>query len=128
MIQMEIKIAIPDFTRYYHGCFGSYGVTDDFTFIFNAAVYNSVKLDTTVNSDLGFDNDVTGFGDIIIGGKYKLAKFGQSVVSGKLLFNLPTGIFTRWRTCGQAVEIIIRHLDWNMDTHSGLFQVILMQG
>jgi hypothetical protein len=56
----------------------------------NAAVFKSVKLDTSTVA-LGFDNEVSGFGDILIGAKYKLAKFGQSFVSGKFLLNLPTG-------------------------------------
>ncbi|MGB5289497.1 MAG: hypothetical protein WBQ32_05165 [Ignavibacteriaceae bacterium] len=84
------KIAIPDFKDITVGVFGSYGVTDDFTLMLNAAVFKSVKLDTSTVA-LGFENEVSGFGDILVGGKYKLAKFGQSFISGKLLINLPTG-------------------------------------
>jgi len=84
------KIAIPDFKDITVGVFGSYGVTDDFTLMLNAAVFKSVKLDTSTVA-LGFKNEVSGFGDILVGGKYKLAKFGQSFMSGKLLINLPTG-------------------------------------
>ena len=87
------KVAIPDFTNMTVGVAGFYGFTDNLTFILNATVYNSVKLDTPTTA-LGFDNEVQGFGDIIIGAKYGLAKFGQSVVSGKLLLNLPTGTST----------------------------------
>ena len=82
------KIAIPDFTDITVGVFGAYGFTDDLTLMLNAAVFKSVKLN---NDTVNIDNEVSGFGDIYIGGKYKLAKFGQSFISGKLLFNLPTG-------------------------------------
>jgi hypothetical protein len=84
------KIAIPDFRDMTVGVFGSYGITDNLTLMINAAVYKNVKLDTA-STELGFDNEVSGVGDILIGGKYKLAKFGQSFVSGKFLLNLPTG-------------------------------------
>lgn len=84
------KIAIPDFKDITVGVFGSFGITDDITIMLNAAVFKSVKLDTSSGA-LGFENEVSGFGDILVGGKYKLAKFGQSFVSGKLLINLPTG-------------------------------------
>jgi hypothetical protein len=84
------KIWIPDFKDRTIGIFGAYGITDDFTLMLNAAVFKNVQLNTTAEY-VGFDNDVSGFGDILIGGKYKLAKFGQSFISGKLLINLPTG-------------------------------------
>ncbi|MCW8809847.1 MAG: transporter [Ignavibacteriaceae bacterium] len=84
------KLAIPDFKDITVGVFGSYGITDNLTLMLNAAAFKSVKLDTNT-STLGFDNEVSGFGDILVGGKYKLAKFGQSFISGKLLINLPTG-------------------------------------
>lgn len=84
------KVAIPDFTNMTVGVAGFYGFTNNLTFILNATVYNSVKLDSSV-AEFGSDNDVQGFGDIVIGAKYGLAKFGKSVVSAKLLLNLPTG-------------------------------------
>lgn len=84
------KVAIPDFTNMTVGVAGFYGFTENLTLIINAAVYNNVKLDTATTA-LGFDSEVKGFGDIIVGAKYGLAKFGKSVVSGKLLLNLPTG-------------------------------------
>ncbi|MDH3269178.1 MAG: transporter [Ignavibacteria bacterium] len=84
------KLAIPDFKDMTVGVFGSYGITDDLTLMLNAAVFKSIKLDTT-STALVFDNEVSGFGDILVGGKYKLAKFGQSFISGKFLLNLPTG-------------------------------------
>ena len=49
------KVAIPDFTNMTVGVAGFYGFTDNLTFILNATVYNSVKLDTP-STDLGFDN------------------------------------------------------------------------
>jgi hypothetical protein len=82
------KIPIPKFTDLTIGAFGSYGITNDFTIFIGAAVFKSVKLDTTAS---GFENNVKGFGNMMIGGKYRLAKFGKSVVSGKLIFGLPTG-------------------------------------
>jgi hypothetical protein len=85
------KVAIPDFTNMTVGVAGFYGFTDNLTFILNATVYNSVKLDSSV-AEFGSDNDVQGFGDIIVGVKYGLAKFGKSIISAKLLLNLPTGI------------------------------------
>ncbi len=51
------KVAIPDFTNMTVGVAGFYGFTDNLTFILNASVYNSVKLDTTTTA-LGFDNEV----------------------------------------------------------------------
>ena len=85
-----IKIPIPKFTDITFGVFGSYGFTDEFTGFIGAALYKSVKLDTTSEA-FGSDTDVNGFGDVAIGGKYRLAKFGKSVVSGKLILVLPTG-------------------------------------
>lgn len=84
------KLAIPDFKDMTIGIFGSYGITDDLTLMLNAAVFKSLKLDTDTVA-LGFENEVSGFGDIFVGAKYKLAKFGQSFISGKFLLNLPTG-------------------------------------
>lgn len=84
------KVAIPDFKDITLGVFGSYGMTNDLTLMLNAAVFKSIKLDTA-STALGFDNEVSGFGDILIGAKYKLTKFGQSFISGKFLLNLPTG-------------------------------------
>lgn len=84
------KVSIPDFTDITVGIFGSYGITNDFTILLNAAVYKSIKLDTALTSP-GQENEISGFGDILIGGKYKLAKFGKSFISGKLLINIPTG-------------------------------------
>jgi len=72
------------------GAFGSYGITDEFTGFIGAALFKSVKLDTTAAA-FGSDTEVSGFGDIAVGGKYRLAKFGKSVVSGKLILVLPTG-------------------------------------
>jgi hypothetical protein len=85
-----VKIPIPKFTDITIGIFGSYGITDKFTGFISAALYKSVKLDTTAAA-FGSDTDVSGFGDIALGGKYRLAKFGKSVVSGKLILVLPTG-------------------------------------
>jgi len=82
------KIPISKFTDLTIGVFGSYGITNDFTFFLGAAVFKSVKLDTTVS---GVENDIKGFGNMMIGGKYKMANFGKSVLSGKLIFGLPTG-------------------------------------
>jgi len=82
------KIPITKFTDLTIGAFGSYGITNDFTIFIGAAVLKSVKLDTTAS---GFENDLKGFGNMMIGGKYKIADFGKSVVSGKLIFGLPTG-------------------------------------
>lgn len=82
------KIPIPKFTDMTIGAFGSYGITNEFTLFLGAAVFKSVKLDTTVT---GVENDVKGFGNMMIGGKYRLAKIGKSVVSGKLILGLPTG-------------------------------------
>ena len=85
-----VKIPIPEFTDITVGIFGSYGITDEFTAFINMAPYKSVKLDTTAVA-FGSDTEVSGFGDIALGGKYRLAKFGKSVVSGKLILVLPTG-------------------------------------
>ena len=87
------KVVIPDFKDMTVGVFGSYGITDNLTLMMNAAVFNNVQLDATTDS-IGFDNEVKGFGDIFIGAKYRIAKFGQSVISGKFLLNLPTGVST----------------------------------
>jgi hypothetical protein len=83
-----IKLAIPKFTDMTLGAFGSYGITDEFTGLISAALFKSIKLDTTAFVS---DTEVSGFGDIAIGGKYRIAKFGKSVVSGKLILVLPTG-------------------------------------
>jgi len=85
-----VKIPIPKFTDITIGIFGSYGITDEFTGFLGVAPYRSVKVDTTAAA-FGSDNEVSGFGDIALGGKYRLAKFGKSVISGKLILVLPTG-------------------------------------
>ena len=85
-----VKIPIPKFTDITIGIFGSYGITNEFTAFIGMSPYKSVKLDTTAAA-FGSDTDVSGFGDIALGGKYRLATFGKSVVSGKLILVLPTG-------------------------------------
>lgn len=85
-----VKIPIPKFTDMTIGIFGSYGFTDEFTGFIGAAPYKAVKLDATAEA-FRSDTEVSGFGDIALGGKYRLAKFGKSVVSGKLILVLPTG-------------------------------------
>jgi hypothetical protein len=85
-----VKNPIPEFTDITIGIFGSYGITDEFTAFIGMAPYKSVKLDTPAVA-FGSDTEVSGFGDIAVGGKYRLAKFGKSVVSGKLILVLPTG-------------------------------------
>lgn len=82
------KFPIPKFTDITVGAFGSYGITNDLTVFLGAAVFKSVKLDTTYS---GFENEVKGFGDMLVGAKYKLASFGTSVLSGKIILGLPTG-------------------------------------
>ena len=71
-----VKVPIPKFTDITIGIFGSYGITDEFTGFIGAAPYKSVKLDTTAAA-FGSDTDVSGFGDIALGGKYRIAKFGK---------------------------------------------------
>jgi hypothetical protein len=85
-----VKIPIPKFTDITIGIFGSYGITNEFTAFIGISPYKSVKLDTTAAA-FGSDTDVSGFGDIALGGKYRLTKFGKSVISGKLILVLPTG-------------------------------------
>ena len=85
-----VKVPIPKFTDMTLGAFGSYGITDEFTGFIGAALFKSVKLNTTAE-EFGSDTEVSGFGDIAVGGKYRFAKFGKSVVSGKLILVLPTG-------------------------------------
>ena len=85
-----VKIPIPKFTDITIGIFGSYGITDEFTVFLGAAPYRSVKVDTTAAA-FRSDTEVSGFGDIALGGKYRLVKFGKSVISGKLILVLPTG-------------------------------------
>ena len=91
------KVSIPDFTDFTFGVFGSYGLSDDLSVMINFAAYKSVKLNESILPDsltippFLVINNVTGVGDILIGGKYKLAKFGQSFISGKIILNLPTG-------------------------------------
>lgn len=84
------KINIPKFTDMTVGAFGSYGITDALTGFVSAALFKSVKIDTTIPA-FGSDNEVSGFGDVAVGVKYRLAKFKNSVVSGKLILVLPTG-------------------------------------
>ncbi len=82
------KIPIPTFTDLTIGGFGSYGITDEFTVFLGAAIFKSIKLDTTIS---GFENDVKGFGNMMTGVKYRIAKFSKSVFSGKIILGLPTG-------------------------------------
>ncbi len=102
------KVAIPDFKDMTVGVFGSYGITDDLTLMVNAAVFNNVQLDTTATA-FGSDTEVKGFGDIFVGAKYKLAKFGQSVISGKFYLTCQQENQLQMVVCGQVVEIIIKH-------------------
>jgi hypothetical protein len=85
-----VKIPIPKFTDITIGIFGSYGFTDKFTGFISVAPFKTVKLDTTAEA-FRSDTEVSGFGDIALGGKYRLTKFGKSVISAKLILVLPTG-------------------------------------
>jgi hypothetical protein len=86
-----IKIPSPQFNDLTLGVFGSYGITDYFTTFINFAAFKTVKLDT-LSTDIGFDTDVKGIGDIDIGMKLKLGQFGKTVISTKFIVGLPTGI------------------------------------
>ena len=84
------KIHIPKFKDFTTGFFGAYGISTDATVFLGAAVFKSISLDTS-SSAAGFDTDAKGIGDINVGVKYKLAKFGSTVLSAKLILGLPTG-------------------------------------
>ncbi len=85
-----IKIPSPEFKDVTLGVFASYGITDNVTTFVNFAAYKSVKLDTLAAA-VGFDTDISSIGDISAGVKLKLAKFGNTVISTKLILGLPTG-------------------------------------
>jgi len=84
------KIRIPEFKDFTTGFFGAYGITNDVTVFLGASVYKSISLDT-ISSAAGFDTNVSGIGNIDVGVKYLLSKFGSTVLSAKLILGLPTG-------------------------------------
>ena len=85
-----VKVPIPKFTDYTIGLFGSYGLTGKLTAFMNVGLFKSTKLDS-LSQEFGSDPDVSGFGDISIGLKYGLFKFGNTIISAKLMFGIPTG-------------------------------------
>ena len=84
------KVPIPKFSDMTVGAFATYGFTNELTGFIGAALFKSIKLDTT-SAAFGSDTELRGFGDIAPGIKYRIAKFSNSVVSGKLILVLPTG-------------------------------------
>ncbi len=88
-----VKESIPKFTDVTIGIFGSYGITDDLTTFVNFNAFKTVSLDS-LSSAFGSDNDVKNIGDLDIGFKYRLANFGKTVISVKLILGLPTGLST----------------------------------
>ncbi|MCH7772851.1 MAG: hypothetical protein IH784_00375 [Bacteroidetes bacterium] len=88
-----VKESIPKFTDVTIGIFGSYGITDDLTTFVNFNAFKTVSLDSLASA-FGSDNDVKNIGDLDIGFKYRLANFGKTVISVKLILGLPTGLST----------------------------------
>ncbi|MCH8032358.1 MAG: hypothetical protein IH950_01200 [Bacteroidetes bacterium] len=88
-----VKESIPKFTDVTIGIFGSYGITDNLTTFVNINAFKTVSLDS-LSSAFGSDNDVKNIGDLDIGLKYRLANFGKTVISVKLILGLPTGLST----------------------------------
>jgi hypothetical protein len=104
-----IKIASPQFKDLTLGVFGSYGITDNFTTFINFAAFKTVKLDT-LSTDVGFDTDIKGIGDIDIGLKLKLGQFGKTVISTKFIVGIPTGESTTdgglWTGSGNYSQLL----------------------
>jgi hypothetical protein len=88
-----VKESIPKFTDVTIGIFVSYGITDDLTTFVNFNAFKNVSLDSLASA-FGSDNDVKNIGDLDIGFKYRLANFGKTVISVKLILGLPTGLST----------------------------------
>jgi hypothetical protein len=84
-----IKIPIPQFTDITIGVFGSYGFTNNLTGFINIAPFRSSSVDT--NSFMnGSETSVNGFGDVSVGLKHGLFKIGKTIISGKIIFGIPT--------------------------------------
>lgn len=77
---------LSDFTI---GLFGAYGLCDDLTIFMNASPFKSIKFDAP--EEALHNTKESGFGDISTGVKYRLAKFGSTVISTKLILNVSIG-------------------------------------
>lgn len=88
-----LKDPIPKFTDITLGLFGSYGLTENLTAFMNVGLFKSTKLDSS-SQDFGSATDVSGFGDIVVGLKYGLFKFDETIISTKIIFGIPTGLST----------------------------------
>jgi len=113
-----VKIPIAQFNDFTIGAFGSFGITENLTGFLNVTLFKSTTLDSA-SQDAGFDTEVSGFGDIDIGVKYGLLKFDKTVISGKLLFGIPTGkgtpdggLLTGDGEFNQAIGIEAGHSFW----------------
>ena len=113
-----VKIPIVKFNDFTIGAFGSFGITENLTGFLNVTLFKSTNLDST-RQDAGFDTEISGFGDIDIGVKYGLLKFDKTVISGKLLFGIPTGkgtpdsgLLTGDGEFNQAIGIEAGHSFW----------------
>jgi len=113
-----VKIPIAKFKDFTIGAFGSFGITEKLTGFLNVTLFKSTTLDSA-SQDAGFDTDVSGFGDIDIGVKYGLFKFDKTVISGKLVFGIPTGkgtpdggLLTGDGEFNQAIGIEAGHSFW----------------
>lgn len=113
-----VKIPIAQFNDFTVGAFGSFGITENLTGFLNVTLFKSTTLDSA-SQDAGFDTEVSGFGDIDIGVKYGLLKFDKTVISGKLLFGIPTGkgtpdggLLTGDGEFNQAIGIEAGHSFW----------------
>jgi hypothetical protein len=124
-----VKIPIAKFNDFTIGAFGAFGITEKLTGFLNVTLFKSTTLDSA-SQDAGFDTDVSGFGDIDIGVKYGLLKFDKTVISGKLLFGIPTGkgtpdggLLTGDGEFNQAIGIEAGHSFWPVKVYltEGIF-------
>ena len=104
-----VKVPIPKFADYTLGLFGSYGLTEKLTAFMNVGLFRSTKLDT-ISQAFGSDTDVSGFGDISVGLKYGVVQLGNTIISAKVIFSIPTGLSSPdgglWLGSGNANQLI----------------------
>ncbi len=89
------KVAIPTLADYTTSLYGEHGLRDDLTLVGYLPFFKRITLNKQVGRPSGFvyfeGDDVTGMGDALLGLRYRLARFGPTVLSAEFALGLPLG-------------------------------------
>ncbi len=81
------KLNIPKLTEHSISLYGEYGLNDQLSAILSFQPYKMIKSDAAINGE----TENNSIGDLSLGLKAFIAKFGQTVMSGFIQFGIPTG-------------------------------------